>query len=525
MAKRSNSYWEDRAKQRMAEYHRDADVVVKTINAAYDKAQKDIQVEIDKIFSTFSTNGELVPEKAKKILNQKIPNPLFNMVKKLYPKIKNERIRKWLLVRINAPAYRARITRLEALKESIYLRSKELADVEISLNESSYLKTINSAYYRTMFDIQKGTGYGFEFAKMSDKTIKEILLNRWSGEHFSDRVWGNTDVLASQVTEVITAGFMSGVSNHKMIRELAERMNVGKFAASRLIRTETTYMANAAEMASYEEAEIEKYQFLATLDLRTSEQCRAKDLKVFKVSEATPGVNMPPLHPFCRSTTIAYFGEEELNNIQRRARNPVTGKSDLVPANMNYNEWYQTQIEKYGEEKIALEKKKHKNRSSDKKQYDNFKKILGKNAPSSFEEFIGMKYNSDEFKMFKVYASSIKTGELTPLADFDLYKKISSDIDKNMVNKVTANGIKITGKSNHFIARILGSVEQKRNGVPIENVLKALQEPIEIDPVKISSNGKSQRFRSDDCIVTINPDTGLLIQVNPYKNRRNRKND
>ena len=344
MDRRSNSYWEDRAKQRMAEYHRDADETVRTINAAYDKAQKDIQVDIDKIFSTFATNGELGPEKAKKILNQKIPNPLFNMAKKLYPKIKNERIRKWLLVRINAPAYRARITRLEALKESIYLRSKELADVELSLSQSSYLKTINSAYYRTMFDIQKGTGYGFEFAQMSDKTIKEILLNRWSGEHFSDRVWGNTDVLASQVTEVITAGFMSGAGNRKMIQELAERMNVGKFAASRLVRTETTYMANAAEMASYEEAEIEKYQFLATLDLRTSPQCREKDLKVYKVSEAKAGVNMPPLHPFCRSTTIAYFGDEELSNIQRRARNPVTGKNELVPANMNYEQWYNKNV-------------------------------------------------------------------------------------------------------------------------------------------------------------------------------------
>src|SRR5690606_25484238 len=123
-----------------------------------------------------------------------------------------------------------------------------------------------------------------------------------------------------------------------MAKELDNIFQVGMFAASRLVRTETTFMANMAEMASYEEAEIDRYQFIATLDMRTSPQCREMDMKVFKVSEAVPGKNMPPLHPFCRSTTVAYFGEEELENLKRRARDPVTGKTYLVPANMNYEQ-------------------------------------------------------------------------------------------------------------------------------------------------------------------------------------------
>lgn len=336
---KSDAYWEERANERMKFYHKDADKTVQLINKAYEKAQRDIEREIDMIFTTYARNGELAPEQAKRLLNQRIPNPLLKLAKKIYPSIKNKQIKRWLLKRINAPAYRARITRLEALKESVFLRSKEIADVEIALSESSYLKTINSAYYRNMFDIQRGTGYGFEFARMSDKAIEQIILNKWSGEHFSDRVWGNTDVLAEKVTEIVTAGFMSGVGQGKMIAELSDIMNVGKFAASRLIRTETTYMANMAEMLTYEEVEIERYRFVATLDNRTSEQCRKKDLKVFKVSEAKVGVNMPPLHPFCRSTTVAYFGEDDLDRVERRARDPRTGETMLVPATMNYEAW------------------------------------------------------------------------------------------------------------------------------------------------------------------------------------------
>ena len=45
--------------------------------------------------------------------------------------------------------------------------------------------------------------------------------------------------------------------------------------------------------------------------------------------------------------------------------------------------------------------------------------------------------------MFKAYSSSIKIGELTPLADFDLYKSISKQIDKRIIGLTTSNGIRI----------------------------------------------------------------------------------
>lgn len=325
--------------QRMAEYHKGAESTIRTVNSAYDKAQKDIQSMIDQIFTTFSKNGQLDPATAKKLLNQRIPNPLLAIAEKAYPKIKDKRIQKWLLAKINAPAYRARITRLEALKQNVYLQSKIIADVEITAGTNLYIKTMRDAYHRTMFDVQKGLGVGFAFASMPDKVIQNILKQPWAGKQFSARIWDNTDVLAKQVSEVITAGFVSGVGTAKMTRELAERMGVGKHAANRIVRTETTYMANMAEMESYEEAEIDQYMFLATLDKKTSKICQKQDLKIYKVKDAKPGVNMPPMHPFCRSTTRAYFGPKTLDSIQRRARNPATGKNELVPASMAYPEW------------------------------------------------------------------------------------------------------------------------------------------------------------------------------------------
>lgn len=336
-----DNYWEKRALQRMASYQRGAETTIRTIMQAYDKAIRDIQDEIERIFNRFAKDGQLSSEEARRLLNEPINRSEWEAIKAKIAEIEDPQIRRRLLNRLNAPAYRARITRLQALKAQIYLRSKIIADAEIRISTSGYIDTINEAYYRTMFELQRGLGVGFEFAAMPQQTIETILKRPWSGEHFSSRIWSNTDELARLMSQVITGGFMSGVGLRKMVQDIEERFEVGKHAAARLVRTETTYMANAAEMESYEEAEIEQYMFVATLDLRTSPQCRAHDRKVYNVKDAVPGQNMPPLHPYCRSTTRAYFGPETLQNIQRRARDPVTGKTYLVPASMSYQEWYE----------------------------------------------------------------------------------------------------------------------------------------------------------------------------------------
>lgn len=344
MKKRSNKYWRNRAKERMNYYHRNSDKTIRIITKAYDKAIKDIEEEIQKIFDKFAKDGKLSPEKARKILNEKVTNKELDEIRGIAYTTEDKEIKRYLMSRLNGPACRGRMTRLEALKEKVYIKCKRIADVEIQASEKQYIDTINQAYYRNIFDIHKGLGIGFDFASIPTKTIEQILKNPWSGKHFSSRVWKNTDILAEKLTEIIISGFMSGKSYYHMAKELEEYTEYGKYAAMRLIRTESTYMANMAEVESYKECGIEKYIYVATLDLRTSEICQELDRKVFKVSEAEPGKNLPPMHPNCRSTTRSYISEEELKKIKRRARDSKTGKTYLIPGDMNYKEWYQKYV-------------------------------------------------------------------------------------------------------------------------------------------------------------------------------------
>ena len=130
-------------------------------------------------------------------------------------------------------------------------------------------------------------------------------------------------------------------------------MNVGIYNATTLVRTEVNHFANEATALSYEECEVEKYEFIATLDSRTSGICQEMDNKVFKLSEKKTGINFPPLHPNCRSTTVPKLDNEVSTELKRRAREK-NGESILVPADMNYKEWKAKYIDITEEEKGAI---------------------------------------------------------------------------------------------------------------------------------------------------------------------------
>lgn len=234
--------------------------------------------------------------------------------------------------------YKARISRLEKIQAQIYAKAKEIYPEEQLQHTMCYEGVINNSFYRTIYDTQMGTGFDFAFSKIDDNMVSALLNENWSGKHYSTRIWGNTDILAESLAEIIGGAMISGQSIEKTARQVRERFDVGKYYAQRLVRTETNHFNNEADALAYEEMDVDKYVFLATLDTRTSTMCQEKDGEVIPLKERQVGVNFPPLHPNCRSKTRAYMGEEIEATLKRRARNPVTGETEIVD-NISYKEW------------------------------------------------------------------------------------------------------------------------------------------------------------------------------------------
>lgn len=335
----SRKYWERRAAQDMYDRMGTAEDSAAEMNAAIRQTSAYLEKEVKAVLRGMQSFG-ISEAEAKKILNAAGGDgSALQRLRKAAQQVSDPERREALLNAINsAGAYRYRITRIEELNKDINRQCRELYKTENRHITSALRNVAEDSYYREIFSIQKGSGLGFSFSRFSRKDVDRILRSNWSGSNYSQRIWKDVNGMTARLKNELLVSMLSGRSGGKTARIFQEQFGVNAFCARRIVRTESAYVANAAQSRAYDEAGIERYRFVATLDSRTCECCAALDGRVFELANAKPGTNYPPMHPFCRSTTIADFGDEELAGLERRAKDK-DGNTIKVPAGMTYEQW------------------------------------------------------------------------------------------------------------------------------------------------------------------------------------------
>ena len=432
-----SDYWGNRAAWDMYEQMKDAEATADVVARVYRSASSQIVFAAQDIFEKYMTKHKLSQTEAWNLLNRmqdkdSIQNLLMELKNKDSGENKQELIRE-----LEAPAYRARIERLQLLLQQVDTVMQNVYQQEQQFDTSFFEQLAENAYYRTIYNTQCRTGLGFSFSHVDQKQIDRALRMNWSGKHYSNRIWKNTDDLAKTVKDELLVSLLIGRTDRETAAVITEKFGGGAIKARRLIRTESCFLSGELTAQAYEECDIQKYRYVATLDLRTSKICRELDGKTFLVSQRQAGKNHPPMHPWCRSTTISVIDDETLSKMTRAAYNPETGRTERVPANMTYKEWYEKYVK--GNAKAEAQEKAVKNVFSDRKQFDKYREILGKDMPKDFADFQEMKYNSpEEWELLRTYARSVKNGMISPLSGFKNYQKIYGEINEKVVGIKTS---------------------------------------------------------------------------------------
>lgn len=388
---KSDEYWALRALQREAESHDGTKDTLRRLAVMYDDADKELIRMIGRIFQNYRKYTGISEKEARELLSAQETAELMAGLRELYEETGDTEA----LAKLNAPAYGYRISRLQAARRAIEAELDKLAGQEERAGSRQLVKAYDDSYYKTMYDTLPDVP-GTTVTPLSQAVVSQAVQNKWKGENYSSRVWKNRDVLASEGGKIIDAGVTAGKSIQQMATELSDLMNVGAYAAARLVRTEVNRMHNDAAIQSYKAMGVKEYTYLATLDARTCAVCGALDLKVFKVSEAQTGVNLPPMHPNDRCTITPKIPGSEADGGSRTARDPETGRSYRVPADMNYEKWRKDISEKYGADSLETEQKKYRSRKADAAQMKTFRKVIGKDVPDNLADFQNMKYNEPE---------------------------------------------------------------------------------------------------------------------------------
>ena len=326
MDQKNRDYWEKRQVKREAKAFTTIQDIEKEYKISLEKAKQNINKELSRIGTTYMKDNNLSYHDALKLLKgdeYKVwKKDLHDYMKEYNKLLKTAPLEaKKLYLEIETLSAKSRMSHLDSLRAQVDMEMVKL----IFGVEDSAKNALTSVYRDTFIEVTKDLGIN---AIVSRDKIKTVLDRPWSGANFSQRIWSNTDKLAQTVKQEIVNGMIQGINLKTMTKRVSERFETAKKNdVERLLRTEVNYVLNQATLDGYKEAGIEKYEFSATLDSRTSQICSELHGEVFEIKKIAVGLNYPPMHPRCRSTTIPIVDYE---NLIRQGREEI-GEKELTP--------------------------------------------------------------------------------------------------------------------------------------------------------------------------------------------------
>lgn len=172
---------------------------------------------------------------------------------------------------------------------------------------------------------------------------------------------------AKAVRNAVALGFYEGKPTPEIVRGIIGTkaqgfkngtLHMSRTSAERMVRTALAHTSSVARNKSYEDNSslIPYYEWVSTLDGKTSSICRSRDGKVWQVNKGP----LPPAHINCRSTTSPLFksdvkvdGKKLIKLDQGGTRASIDGQ---VSADLNYNDWLKKQSKSFQVDVLGKDK-------------------------------------------------------------------------------------------------------------------------------------------------------------------------
>lgn len=358
-------YWQKRQEAMYKAGEMQVNQYFKRLEKAFNQSKRELQKTIEAFYFRYAEENGLSFVAAQKRLDAEELGELNDFIA-----LAMDNIGKYNQ-QVNNMSLKARVTRYQALEMQVDAILRQLYAIDYQAeSEKAMQEVYEDTYYRTWYSIDQYHGFHQAFAQVEPRAVEKLLEYPFNGAAFSSRLWRQKDHLQTQLTEAVTTMLIQGKHPSTLTREFAKKMQSKKFDAYRLLHTESSFLMSEATHAGYKEDGVEKYEILATLDSKTCEICGELDGNVYEVGKEITGVNMPPFHPLCRCTDAPHYADTPTKGMVRVARDPETGKTYEVPADMTYKQWHEQYVEKNSDKRLA--ERKQRNKNADNEQFQRY---------------------------------------------------------------------------------------------------------------------------------------------------------
>jgi len=231
------------------------------------------------------------------------------------------------------------------------LKSRVAPDIDFVQEELDDLAKIEASY--TVSSLNAIAGVEIMKRIPSDKALENIykttlLQGATIGEYYKSL----EKSMQNDLDKAIKLGVSIGEDNYTLSKRVENTLGVSKRHAETITITSANTVANQARMMTYEDNDdvIKKWEYLAVLDQRTSDFCKAYSRKTWTTDKKPIGHSFPfrepphQTHWRCRSTVLPVlksFRELgiDIDEIPKGTQSSLDGQ---VSSDLSFNSWLKT---------------------------------------------------------------------------------------------------------------------------------------------------------------------------------------
>lgn len=288
-------YWRERSRELLEAMEADEAAMVERLAEAYRSEAARLERDIRAYYAEYGRDDVIQYRRLLASCSEADRRLLMENMEEF-----GRRYPKWAhLLPVRASIYK--LDAMEAIQMQIHLQQLEIGAIEQDAFEQHLREqALNAANLAA-----EQMGFGKNFYTLDSGIVEACVGLAWSGvQNYSERIWANRQKLASYLSDDFAKAVARGVAYDKIARDMAERFeDVSVRNVKRLVFTEGTFVFNEAQ-ARVHEQRFDAYTVETVRDGKTCEECNgiqavSKDSPIL-FRERVPGVNFPPLHPWCR---------------------------------------------------------------------------------------------------------------------------------------------------------------------------------------------------------------------------------
>lgn len=317
-----SKYWNREYELIFLEQEEEKKRFLKRVDQLYEGTKDQVETEIDAFLDRYFKNMTAIYSNLKKKLNEEELRKFKKRINKYYLKMASFGKKEYnsnYKAKLKEFSDRVSVSYEDEITIIINQIMFELLNNLIILFKDYLMNIYANSYYHSVYTIDVNTNLKDQLFAIDFDYIEGQITKEWLGNNYINRLIIRTNMTLTQMLQNTFSYFMLA-KKFDLVKELSNKLEVHKTSTNNngsyeIANTSTDFIVNLAILQSFRKTNvIDSFEFSAIIDEVTSDICLDMDGRIFKLSEAKLGINIPPLHNHCRSIIIPKISDDKIYN-------------------------------------------------------------------------------------------------------------------------------------------------------------------------------------------------------------------